>query len=612
MRKPVFPRILFIALLYFTVFITLVAVQFSKRGSFTQKVGSFTISGHYRMPGENEAPENPDEFYLEGEVHVLFGGMDFGVIKGSDGRSLSLIGTDGRPFEALPERMIVSEDSAILTFPGGTELVFSSQYSGTSPELRITGIFSDYVSSIELPFKLQRRSGIQNSGDGRFIVNARGTNYSFGNSQIDAERRLLIINSGGGFVSYRAIPEQKVFSLFDFILPEAEAAVAYSTAITKWRDRYFPLWNSIISEQNNEDLVIALAGEALNRGTYEAAVGAVSSSFLRGNARTYESSVYLGGLDQAYRSLIAREREKISLLSRQINEKSLAFLLEPRVFEYLTVRGQLNLIETAAELVETIDRDILALDIVPGILEGYTDWNIFRRGIINPFEDLTETACSVISENIRRTTGSNASENRVFVQYDGTGDLEFNLRLGKALLGYAEAVQSNSWVGIGRSLILSALNGIEETDESAAASALTSAKLYRILSPANTSPRAVTIIPQGANVWAWTAAQTVSATQQNDALDITVNFPVGETHYMIIRGMRPFTRLRLYDMDFRTDPQFERYDSSGWGYNSQEQTLLLKMKHHNQTEHVWISFREEPRPIVVPQSTDAEEETEEL
>jgi hypothetical protein len=44
-------------------------------------------------------------------------------------------------------------------------------------------------------------------------------------------------------------------------------------------------------------------------------------------------------------------------------------------------------------------------------------------------------------------------------------------------------------------------------------------------------------------------------------------------------------------MDFRTDPQFERYDSSGWSYNAQEQTLLLKMRHRATVEHVRIFYR---------------------
>jgi hypothetical protein len=74
-------------------------------------------------------------------------------------------------------------------------------------------------------------------------------------------------------------------------------------------------------------------------------------------------------------------------------------------------------------------------------------------------------------------------------------------------------------------------------------------------------------------------------------LDIAAEFPVGETHYLLIRGVRPFAKLQLYGIDFRTDPRFERYDSSGWAYSPSEQALLVKMKHKSPAEHIRIFFQ---------------------
>ena len=310
----------------------------------------------------------------------------------------------------------------------------------------------------------------------------------------------------------------------------------------------------------------------------------------------------------AYRSLIARDREKLARLSRQINERSLEFLLERQVFEYLAVRGQHSIIDAGADLVRTIDPSILALDIAPGILEGFIDWKAFRPGLHNPFEHLVDQACFVILNSLRIT----ADASRVFSFNGNTGDTEFNIRLGRALMIYAEDVQNSSWAGIGRSLIISALylgdaSGavkeglvISETGsiiESTAFSRLNSAGLYRILNPVNTHPRSV-IVAESANnnIWTWTAAQIVSVSQQNDVLDIAVSFPPGETHYMIIRGIRPFARMQLYNIDYRTDPQFEIYDSSGWVYIPQEQCLIVKMRHRSTVENIRIFYRAEAPP----------------
>jgi hypothetical protein len=601
MRKRVLPRIITIALLYCVIFLFLVSVQFSKRGAFTRNIGGMVVSGHYRVDGDNSiatnvAADNPDGYWLEGDVHVVFGGMEFALVNRTDGHSLRLTG-EGWSREALPEAMLVSGNSINFALPGGTALIFTNYNTGNAVDMRITGVFSEDVTGIELPFRLQRRTSIQSSRDGQFIVSADGVNYTFGSSPIDADRRLLLIKPDGDLVSYRTLPEFNVFSPDDFVLREAAVAETYDAAITRWIDQNFSLWSRSISGLDNEDIVIALAGEAYNRGSYGAAVNAVSSAFLNGTNRTYESSVYLGDLDDAYRGFIAADSEKLSRLTRMINERSLEFLLEPRVFEFLSVRGQQNLMDAAADLVDTIDPAILALDLVPGIFEGYTDWEA-SGGADNPFRRLLDPAWSVVSGNLIRTDnvppGMNAGdqgalEGRVLLLYNGAEDHEFNLRLGKALLACAETVRNNSWAAVGRSVILSALYGTGE-DYDSAHSELANARLYRILRPNGAYPRVVALAPQPANSWALTAAPALSITQDNNGLTIDVTFLVGETHYMIIRGVPPFNRLQLYNIDFRTDPQFERYDSSGWSYSTQEQTLILKMLHRSQVERIRIIF----------------------
>jgi hypothetical protein len=191
------------------------------------------------------------------------------------------------------------------------------------------------------------------------------------------------------------------------------------------------------------------------------------------------------------------------------------------------------------------------------------------------------------------------------VFHRGAADAEFNLRLGAALISYGESAGKEDWAGLGRSLVLSVLsladssgtvpaslllseeNTIRENTE---APRLNSARLYRILRPGEYQARAAGIGAAVNGIWTWTAASAISASQENNVLDISASFPVGETHYMMIRGLRPFTKIQLYNIDYRTDPQFERYDSSGWAYSASEQTLLLKMRHRTTVEHIRIFY----------------------
>ena len=596
MRKPVFRRLVFITLLYCAIFIFLASLQFTKRGDFTQRLGDLVISGHYRLPAENEPQLAPNEYLLNGAVHISFGGMDFGMFNGRNGGRngrFMLFTTEDGLLEVQPERMFVSEDSINFAFPGGVELEFFARYIGDLPEMRVAAVFPDEITGIGLPFRPMRRTRISDGGEGQLIFSSGGVSYYFGNSAIDLEHMILVVGAYGAV--YRAIPDGRIFSPGDYILSQAETIEAYNEALQLWRDHNFSLWNRTISGHNNEDVVISLIGEAIVRASYRAAVNAVPQAFLRGSSRTYESSVYLGGLVQASRSLIAEENEKLSRISRQINERSLDFLKERRIFEYLAIRGQNNIFEAASTMVRSIDPNLVTLDIVPGILEGYTDWQALSPNPENPFEDLVEQARFVVSESLLRSS----SEGSVFVNHGPQRDIEFNLRLGQALLAYAESVQNEVWAGISRSFILSALSYALEIDESSASPGEAGARLYRILSPANTQPRAVAVSSAPDNIWAFTTALELSSVYQNDILSIAVNFPVGETHYMIIRGVGPFSRIQLYNMDYRTDPQFEIYDSSGWSYITQEQTLIVKMQHRSAEEQLRIIFREPPRPVVV-------------
>jgi hypothetical protein len=193
-----------------------------------------------------------------------------------------------------------------------------------------------------------------------------------------------------------------------------------------------------------------------------------------------------------------------------------------------------------------------------------------------------------VSENIHRDD----EKDIVYLLHNEVINPQFNLRMGKALSDWAQAAENNDWAELGRSLVLSVL-----TRENIGAG-----EFYRILNPDYYYPKAATL---PINVLlAWTFSPSVNAAYQDVDMNITVSFPENMTHYMMIRGIRTFTRLQIHDTDFRSDSQFERYDSSGWIYYPQEQTLVLKLKHRVATETVRIIYRAE-RPPPPPPSPPA-------
>jgi hypothetical protein len=601
-KKPIFPRFIGLIVAYAGIFVVLVLVQFVNRRSFTLRVGDFAVSGNFSVRETGAETPRGAERLLEGEAGILYGGMSFFLTDEEDNDSLSLLTRSGGREHARPVAMTVLDRAVLFRLSGGAKISFANRQNGGTQELHISVDLPEEFQALELPYRLLRSSRIRRNADGESYVIAGGNSYQLNASTVDFARRLIIIDALEPVASYRIVPASEAFAPSRFILAAAQDKRRYDEALNRWRDQSFALWSLAGGGSLDEETALSYLAESVSRGSYQAAAAALSSESPRGTQRGVMSSVYLGHMDQGLRSGIVYERENFSRLSGFIADGSAGFLKEPHVIEFLAVRGHSALIESGAALLDTLNSADPNLNLIPGILEGYGDWLFYRPDADNPFERLAEQACFSLVERIVLCYQGE----RILV-FDGEmADLEFNVRLGAGLIAYGEHTGQEVWTEIGRSLVLSALAFVGETGtapltlrlasngeiEADAGATLSSARIYRLLRVGDYSARAVGLHGAVNGVWALTAASGVSANfdQENTMLDIAAVFPRGETHYMFIRGIRPFTQIRLYGIPFRTDPRFESYDSSGWAYSPSEQTLMVKMKHQLPTEHIQIYY----------------------
>jgi hypothetical protein len=594
MRKPVLPRLAGLLVLYTAVFILLTALQFSRQRNFTHRIDRLTVSGRLGEAGIQDG----GGYFLGGSAGVFFEGMEFRMSGGDEG--VILADSGGFRRNVTPEYLKVEDKRAVFHFSGGGTLSFSVFNTQAGPELWISGEFGEEVSSVEIPYRPMRNARSQDAGDGRPLLLLDGIFYSFGNSPLDAGRRLLFLEDPAFTAAYGAVPDKQSFDPGAYILPEAQSDAQYREILSQWRKDAYSRWSvsgpGSWRNSLDEELINAYIAEAIIQGAYRSAVTGVSAQF----QQTYRSSVYLGSLNAAAESLFAFEQERAGYLAQLSGSGTpLGLLQEHRFIEFCAIRGYNSVIDAGAALIRGIDTGDVSFEYLPGILEGCVDWQLYRSPADNPFEGMIEPALALIAKEIRRENGG-----KVFAAPDGAIDLETVFRLGLALDGYGARTERLEWAALGRSLVLSALaqegpsgdfpktlrittdGGLEE-EEGARISA---ARIYRFIA-APVYPHAAVINTGTDGVWAWTAAGSIQTTVEQNVLDIEVSFPVGEEHYMLIQGLRPFARIQLYGMDFRTDPQFERYDSSGWVYNAARQTLLLKMRHQTPVEHVKIFWR---------------------
>ncbi|MDR2747378.1 MAG: hypothetical protein LBB77_08030 [Treponema sp.] len=602
MRKSVFVRFLGFLGLYFLIFVVIASIQFTKKGDFSLRVFNLAVEGRYRIPEEGESLPPDGLSPLDGEARVVYGGLEFILSGDSSGGGLGLVDAGGSRRALSAEYMAVEEGGLRFYLNGGARIFFRTQEEGT--ELRIAGEFNgEEFAGLELPYRPLKSSRVRDEGNGQFVINADGQNYRFRGS--GPENQVLILQEGTLPLIYGIADEDQGWRGENYVLAEGAEAGAYREALLQWAAKNYPLWGRLILSRNDEDMVIAYVEEALEQGSYRAALNAVPRLFLSAPRRTYESSVYLGGMAEAQRGLLTAESETLTRLTELIDRKNPAVFLESHLIEFLAVRNREDLINREIALIQNMDPLSLTLEQIPGLLEVRVElaslWPQALNGAnSNLFEALTARAEFILSESLKRLPPMDHYPiGLVLAVWEGRANLEWNVRLGKALENWGELTGRETWAAIGRSIVLSilsledregqiisTLNIDGEVPAGESPAYISAARLYRLLRLGNYRSRAQALSPAFPGLWAWTASPEIHLIREGQVLDIAVSFLAGESHYLLIQGLEPFYRLQFYGMDWRTDPNFERYDSSGWAYYTRDRTLILKIKHRADVEHI--------------------------
>jgi hypothetical protein len=606
MKRAFLPRFVGVLAVYCGVFAALTIVQFAKQDGFTKKIGTLVVSGRYKITGArfifpDENTGNAD-IPVENPVNVFFAGLEFKI--GSDTKNrqqLSYVDFDSIRRPVMPVSMNFNAKSVRFKLSDGSELSFYVNNNESGDELIISNFFSENALSIELPYLLTKNarvSSVENSG---IIVLYDKKEYAFDRSIIDTERKFVALSNTNPVVTYRVVPDEARFNPVEFIISGAMDKRAYLELSAQWLDKVYRDWNARIASSRDEKLIIAFVAEAARRGNYPSALSSIPADFISGAARSFRSSPFTGRLDSAIRNFADYERAKTDAIETEIKTRPIDMLSGSNDFEYLAQRSINNLFEQSIDFIKNMPPDHVTFEMLPSIFDGWWAFDTWRPDSENPFEMLVNQARLFVSESIRK----DANDLHVFIIEEGEIYVLYNIRLGTAMAAYGEASGNNEWAAVGRSLILSALafsdesgavdTAIEQSVNNifsarAGAPRITSADIYEALRPSDYYPHTVgagTVIP---GVYLWTASPAIGAAYRNNVLEFDVSFPVGATHYLMIRGIKPFKKIQMRGMDYRSDPQFERYNSPGWAYSPAEQTLLIKLVHRTELEAVKIFY----------------------
>ncbi|GMO40631.1 MAG: hypothetical protein Ta2B_20450 [Termitinemataceae bacterium] len=636
MKKNLLTKIILFATLYVVIFLAFSLIQFANQGSFSRQLGGLRVSGNFITTTQVSKQSQSDNFNarinnantstnisyaIEDGVGVYFGGMEF-YLCSTELYALCYIDSAGEKHHIKPEVMVLSDESIKFKLQNSIDLSFHVQREGGTEELIISAVMAEDIIGIEVPYRPVKKAKIKSSsrdasGNASLFVNYSGQEYMFDRPILDTSRRTINLSNKAPVIVYKIVPAETTFNPVDFIVSGAMEKPRYNELVAAWCNKALKVWeNAVFSGSNNEDIITAYVCETARKGSYHSAVDNVSESFITSGSRTYLSSPFLGKLDVGLRTLSATERDTTARYSTLIREKPQDILKEDRMFEYLALRGRMALFDEAVAYLSHYDMALVTEDMCAGIFEAWVAWWRWRENIKEhklPFDTNTEvklenplTPLLEYAKTVLSVSTTMDSENRnIFITNNKVVDVLYNLRLGVAVEEYGNATQKGEWAALGRSFVLSVLNFADDAalipdtlelneennfEKRQNVANIGTTTIYKNLRFSDFYPHAVGAGSVVNGVWIWTMSPTIAATYENNVFDISVSFPMGQTHYILINGIGSFSKIQMRDMDYRSDPQFERYDSPGWAYSVSERTLLLKLVHRNQVEHIKILF----------------------
>jgi len=369
MRKTLATRIIVLTISYCVVFCVLVLVQFSSKGNFTLSAGAMTVRGRYFQerlvsPVQNLDAEEPraaqeNAKTVAGGIKINYGGIEFSL-KEERSKGLRLSGAD-RSIFVNPENMTVNDNRVDLILPGGTALSFTSIESSRGIELQINAEFTEDFSEISIPIILRRSSLVRDNG--QLGVVHGGHRYVFSSLGEELENGVLILTDEDSFISYKSRGRQRAFDPADYVIARAHD---YDNAMENWQNSFYTRWSQ--NRPNNEEDIIAFLSLSMERSNF-AAASFIPLDFVNSPRHSYRSSVFLGGMTNAYNTFLAAENESMSRIILLIRERSLDILNEENIIEYLYTRNNAALINDAADIISGMTVESVMYEQCPGILE---------------------------------------------------------------------------------------------------------------------------------------------------------------------------------------------------------------------------------------------------
>ncbi len=578
-RHPI-RKFFLLALIYTIIIFGIFTLQFRNRSVFSENFGVLRLT-----LSENKAQDSSikysDKFIVSCRGITLYSDNDSHIqVTYSNGTKASPAFTDWKK---------ISDTSFELFFSDNISLIFEA----TGPEhksLSTSAKMPASVKELSIPYSYSGSYTITELTDTKAILRSKEL-YTILASPLLTKNRIAFLQNKT-VTTYSEYNPVQAFTFASVSDLSTEQDTLYQQFIRQIRSVTASIPASEL-ETSDENTVSAYLAEFGRQGRFAEGVANIPSSFKTGTKRTYLTAPQLNNLASMQRSLTMYNENLAYRMNLTFSKASLDIFEVDNLHAFLMRQSS----ETAAKLLRLPSEHpelIPTIMQASGIIQTYSSLSEASSKLKDYLAPAVETSLKIIQDNCSMQDGL-----IYLTENSSPVSLIKAAHIASALLDYGHVSNNPMYANVAK-LILLAHKG-SQLDSATAAS------LYMLLEKDNHYIPHEIILRSGGKpmFWAWTIAKSMTCSYDatEEVLTFTAEFPQDENHYMILTGIEPFRNIEIYGMQFRTDPRFETYNSSGYVYNAKTKTLLLKYRMRQPKEVIRLSYK-------APQETPVIEKTE--
>jgi hypothetical protein len=620
MKSGALRRALGLTLLYIGGFVLLVLLQFSRGPGFSEKFGRLAVTATFPKAEAASGGQVPDS------VRIDYAGF---IISLSSRSPAILVGADAAARPAALRAIEKRRDGVRVLLEGGIELKVSV---GAGDSFAFSAQAPAGAKALRLPYGISGRARLGSAG-GAYSLDSGGASFGLGLSAASIEQDsgflVLALDEGTGSLGRLAIarkaappaPTGKPASGEKLAAQAPKDPAAFKAEVDAWRDKAWAglsssrydadrlAWRGKADAQGapsearfSERALAAYLAESLARGSYADALSRMKGAKERWRSELgYLSAPYLGGIVAKMAVLESGDQAESKRLAQLVEEKSPDLLAKEGLVRFLLDRAPAGLAKDALAFAASVDPAKLATRQAVGLVGCAVEARSLLADADNPLR--SSAAVGAAADKVAAAVKSGGSGLFLVTDEDGSTDLRLSLVAGQYLIAYGNAEGKAALVGLGQGLVEGYLGLADDQGIAPAklvlragaidqkAGALLPEEAYPVVAANPYYPREISLYKEiGQGSWAWTCAPSVSLSSSQGRSVFEVGFPEGRSHFMALYGIKPFSNIQLYDIDYSPDAEFEIYDASGYSYHKQSDSLYMKMKHKKETESIKLFF----------------------